>query len=59
VQSGSDRILTAMQRLYSRDQYLERIAWMKSAKRPISITSDIIVGFPAKPKKTSPKLYRS
>ena len=46
VQSGSDRILTAMQRLYSRDQYLERIAWMKSAKRPISITSDIIVGFP-------------
>ena len=46
VQSGSDRILNAMQRLYSRDQYLERIAWMKSAKRPISITSDIIVGFP-------------
>ena len=46
VQSGSDRVLSAMQRLYTRDQYLERIAWMKSAKRPISITSDIIVGFP-------------
>ena len=46
VQSGSDRILNAMQRLYTREQYLERIAWMKSAKRPISITSDIIVGFP-------------
>ena len=46
VQSGSDRMLSAMQRLYTRDQYLERIAWMKSAKRPISITSDIIVGFP-------------
>jgi tRNA-2-methylthio-N6-dimethylallyladenosine synthase len=35
-----------MQRLYTRDQYLERIAWMKSAKRQISITSDVIVGFP-------------
>jgi tRNA-2-methylthio-N6-dimethylallyladenosine synthase len=46
VQSGSDRVLNAMQRLYTREQYLERIAWMKSAKRPISITSDIIVGFP-------------
>ena len=46
VQSGSNKILNAMQRLYTREQYLERIAWMKSAKRPISITSDIIVGFP-------------
>jgi tRNA-2-methylthio-N6-dimethylallyladenosine synthase len=46
VQSGSTRMLDAMQRLYTRDQYLERIAWMKSAKREISITTDVIVGFP-------------
>jgi tRNA-2-methylthio-N6-dimethylallyladenosine synthase len=46
VQSGSTRVLDAMQRLYTRDQYLERISWMKSAKRDISITSDMIVGFP-------------
>jgi tRNA-2-methylthio-N6-dimethylallyladenosine synthase len=46
VQSGSDRVLNAMQRLYTRDQYLERIAWMKAAKREISVTSDMIVGFP-------------
>ena len=46
VQSGSTRVLNAMQRLYTRDQYLERIAWMKAARREISITSDIIVGFP-------------
>jgi tRNA-2-methylthio-N6-dimethylallyladenosine synthase len=46
VQSGSTRILDAMQRLYTREQYLERIGWMKSAKREISITSDTIVGFP-------------
>jgi tRNA-2-methylthio-N6-dimethylallyladenosine synthase len=46
VQSGSDRVLNAMQRLYTREQYLERISWMKAAKREISITSDVIVGFP-------------
>jgi tRNA-2-methylthio-N6-dimethylallyladenosine synthase len=46
VQSGSDRVLNAMQRLYTREEYMERIAWMKAAKREISITSDMIVGFP-------------
>ena len=46
VQSGSTRVLDAMQRLYSREQYLERIHWMKSARRQISITTDVIVGFP-------------
>src|SRR5256714_2616222 len=46
VQSGSTRVLDAMQRLYTREQYLERIAWMKSASREISITTDVIVGFP-------------
>ena len=35
-----------MQRLYTREQYLERIAWIKAAKRDISITTDVIVGFP-------------
>jgi len=46
VQSGSTRVLDAMQRLYNREQYLERISWMKAAKREISITTDVIVGFP-------------
>ncbi|MCU1296711.1 MAG: tRNA-i(6)A37 methylthiotransferase [Acidobacteriaceae bacterium] len=46
VQSGSTRVLDAMQRLYTRDQYLERVSWMTAAKRDISLTSDMIVGFP-------------
>jgi tRNA-2-methylthio-N6-dimethylallyladenosine synthase len=46
VQSGSTRMLLAMQRLYTRDKYQECIAWIKSAKRDISITTDVIVGFP-------------
>ena len=35
-----------MQRLYTRDEYMRRIDWMKQARRNISITTDIIVGFP-------------
>ena len=46
VQSGSTRMLDAMQRLYTRDEYMQRIEWMKAARRPIAITTDIIVGFP-------------
>jgi tRNA-2-methylthio-N6-dimethylallyladenosine synthase len=46
VQSGSTRVLAAMQREYSREEYLKRIEWIQAAQRPISITTDIIVGFP-------------
>jgi tRNA-2-methylthio-N6-dimethylallyladenosine synthase len=46
VQSGSTAVLRAMAREYTREWYLERISWMKAAKRDISITTDIIVGFP-------------
>ncbi len=46
VQSGSSRVLKMMAREYTRDWYLERISWIKSAKRPISLSTDIIVGFP-------------
>jgi len=46
VQSGSSRVLDAMFREYTREEYLERIAWMKEANREISMTTDIIVGFP-------------
>jgi tRNA-2-methylthio-N6-dimethylallyladenosine synthase len=46
VQSGSSHVLDLMQREYTRDWYLERIAWIKGARREISMTTDIIVGFP-------------
>ncbi len=46
VQSGSNAILRAMLRTYTREEYLAKIAWIRAASRPISITSDIIVGFP-------------
>jgi len=46
VQSGSTRILRAMTRTYTRGEYLEKIAMLRSAKRQIAITTDVIVGFP-------------
>jgi len=46
VQSGSSRVLACMDRLYTRDDYMRRIEWIKTARRPYSITTDIIVGFP-------------
>jgi len=46
VQSGSSSVLARMGREYTREQYLERISWVQAAKRPISLTTDIIVGFP-------------
>jgi tRNA-2-methylthio-N6-dimethylallyladenosine synthase len=46
VQSGSSDVLARMQRLYTREDYLRRIEWIKKARRSISITTDIIVGFP-------------
>jgi len=45
VQSGSSSVLQRMQRLYTRDEYMRRIEWMKAANRNIAITTDVIVGF--------------
>ncbi|HEY8225541.1 MAG TPA: tRNA (N6-isopentenyl adenosine(37)-C2)-methylthiotransferase MiaB [Pyrinomonadaceae bacterium] len=46
VQSGSDRVLKAMRRGHKRADYLERIERVKTSNRRLSLTSDIIVGFP-------------
>ncbi len=46
VQSGSTRVLRAMQRSYTREEYLGKIELIRAARRPISVTTDIIVGFP-------------
>ena len=51
VQSGSTAVLRTMARTYSREEYLDKIALMKAARRPISITTDMIVGFPGETEK--------
>lgn len=45
VQSGSDAVLARMKRTYTRDEYLAKIDCIHHAKRAISISTDIIVGF--------------
>jgi tRNA-2-methylthio-N6-dimethylallyladenosine synthase len=46
VQSGSDRILAAMNRRHTRADYLDVIARLRSARPDMAFTSDFIVGFP-------------
>ena len=46
VQSGSTRILQKMNRRYTKEQYLELVAKIRKAVPDISLTTDIIVGFP-------------
>ncbi len=46
VQSGSDRILAAMNRRHTRADYLAAIARMRAARADMAFSSDFIVGFP-------------
>ena len=47
VQSGSNNILKAMRRGHTIENYLERIDKIKSSPRKISLTTDVIIGFPS------------
>ncbi len=46
IQAGSNRILKMMNRHYTRDEYLEKIKYLRKHIPDISITTDVMVGFP-------------
>lgn len=46
LQSGSDRILKEMNRKYDKKYFIDRINYIRSIKPDVSITTDVIVGFP-------------
>ena len=46
VQAGSDQVLRRMKRAYTRRKYLEKVALVRKAIPDVSISTDIIVGFP-------------
>src|SRR2546421_1274894 len=47
LQSGSNRILKAMHRIYTAEKYAQLVGKIRAARPGIAITTDIIVGFPA------------
>ena len=49
-QSGSSRVLKAMNRHYDRETYLEKVLYAKSVMPDLVLTSDVIVGFPGETK---------
>jgi tRNA-2-methylthio-N6-dimethylallyladenosine synthase len=46
VQSGSTRVLAAMRRRHTREEYLELVAQLREAMPDIALSTDMIVGFP-------------
>ena len=46
VQSGSTRVLRRMSRRYSRDEYIDRVKRLQAAREDMTLSTDIIVGFP-------------
>ncbi len=46
VQSGSNKILKAMHRVYTAEKYVDLVGRVREARKDIAITTDIIVGFP-------------
>jgi threonylcarbamoyladenosine tRNA methylthiotransferase MtaB len=46
LQSGSDRVLKRMGRLYRRDDYLDLVGALRAQSPDIAVTTDVIVGFP-------------
>ena len=59
VQSGSDRILKAMNRKHTAADYLRLIERIRGARSDIALSGDFIVGFPGETKKTSKRRCRS
>ncbi|MGB9422887.1 MAG: tRNA (N6-isopentenyl adenosine(37)-C2)-methylthiotransferase MiaB [Candidatus Acidiferrum sp.] len=51
VQSGSTKTLKAMARTYTREEYLDKVAMLRASQREISLTTDLIVGFPGETEK--------
>ncbi len=57
LQAGSDRILKKMHRIYTVEQYLEKVAMLRSIVPNVSLGTDIIVGFPTETEEEFQQTY--
>lgn len=58
LQAGSNRILKKMHRIYTAEQYLEKVAMLKEIVPGVSLGTDIIVGFPTETDEEFEETYR-
>ncbi len=57
VQSGSNRILKAMNRHYSREEYFEKLSFLRETLPNCAVTTDVMVGFPSETEKDFEDTY--
>lgn len=58
LQAGSNRILRKMHRIYTAEQYMEKVAMLKEIVPGVSLGTDIIVGFPTETEEEFQETYR-
>ncbi len=57
IQAGSERILKKMHRLYTKEQYLEKVTLLRQIVPNVSLGTDIIVGFPTETEEEFEETY--
>ncbi len=58
IQSGSDSVLKRMNRKYTKQEFMDKIAYIRSELPDISITTDVIVGFPGETEDEFSEMYQ-
>lgn len=58
IQAGSSRILKKMHRIYTKEQYLEKVSLLKKIVPNVSLGTDIIVGFPTETEEEFEETYQ-